>query len=72
MHLRRVCLKLKNEKGTRIGVKSADDVAIIVDNNLDGVDYGLSFTDDSLFSGWIMDSGCSLYAIPNRKWFITY
>jgi len=62
-HLRRNCLKLKNEKDKGIIVNSADDVAAIADS----VDYVLSVIDYSSFDGWIMDSSCSFHVTPNKK-----
>ncbi|KAI6675533.1 hypothetical protein NL676_003439 [Syzygium grande] len=71
-HLRRDCLKLKNDKGKGIRVDLMDDVAAIADGNLDSADYVLSVTDCLSFDRWIMDSGCSFHVTPNRNWFTTY
>ena len=57
-HLKRNCLKLKNDNGKGIRVDSADDVAAIADGNLDNADYVFFVIDNSSFGGWIIDSGC--------------
>jgi len=47
--------KLKNKKGNGIKVESIDDVAGLVDSNLDSTDYVLFFIENSLFDGWVID-----------------
>lgn len=53
MHLRRNCLKRKDEKGKRIVVEFANDVATVANGNLDSANYVLSVTTDSSFDGRI-------------------
>lgn len=50
-HLKKDCLKSKNEKCKKIWIKSKDDVAAIVNYNSNIVDYVLFVTEDLLFDG---------------------